>query len=30
LKSNGRITQKEYNMGFDILDKDDKGFLTRS
>jgi hypothetical protein len=20
----------QYNMGFDILDKDDKGFLTRS
>jgi Ca2+-binding EF-hand superfamily protein len=30
LKSSGRITQKEYNMGFDILDKDHSGFLTRS
>jgi hypothetical protein len=26
----GQISQKEYNMGFDILDKDNDGFITRS
>ena len=29
MKSGGRITQKEYNMGFDILEKDHSGFFTR-
>ena len=30
LKSSGRITQKEYTMGLDTLDKDHSGFFTRS
>jgi hypothetical protein len=30
MDGDGRLTQLEYNMGFDILDKDQDGFLTSS
>jgi hypothetical protein len=30
LLGDGQISQKEYNMGFDILDKDNDGFVTLS